>query len=105
MNPDSQDDRQTGAEHDRSARTDYLFIVRIWQEPSSLLPPGQWRGSVEHVPAQTAPGQPGSRPEHDPRPRRYFLTLAELSAFIDGQIGAQDRTNQEPPAANTSGRV
>lgn len=37
-------------------RHERTYLVRIWQEPSALLPPGEWRGSlrqlntsVEHV--------------------------------------------------------
>lgn len=27
-------------------RREFTFIVRIWQEPSALSPPGEWRGAL-----------------------------------------------------------
>jgi hypothetical protein len=52
-------------------RIQHLFIVRIWQEPSLSAPPGQWRGSAEHVPS----GQ-----------RFYFATIEELNNGILEQM-------------------
>jgi hypothetical protein len=54
-----------------SERPEHLFVVRLWQEPSLVTPPGQWRGSAEHVPS----GQRG-----------YFITLEELNQFILAQL-------------------
>ena len=54
-------------------RSQHLFVVRMWQEPSRAAPPGQWRGSVEHVPT----GQ-----------RICFAALGDLTGFIDQQIDA-----------------
>lgn len=56
---------------DRVQRLQHLFVVRIWQEPSSSAPPGQWRGSAEHVPT----GQ-----------RFYFANIEELNRCILGQM-------------------
>jgi hypothetical protein len=55
----------------KPARPQHLFIVRLWQEPSRAAPPGQWRGSVEHVPT----GE-----------RLYFCALADLDGFIARQM-------------------
>lgn len=52
-------------------RLQHLFVVRIWQEPSEAVPPGRWRGSVEHVPS----GQ-----------RRYFASLGDLNQFMTNQL-------------------
>jgi len=54
-----------------ASRSQHLFVVRLWQEPSQAAPPGQWRGSAEHVPSG----------EHI-----YFAALADLSGFISRQI-------------------
>jgi hypothetical protein len=56
---------------DTSGRPEHLFVVRVWQEPSVAAPPGQWRGSVEHVPS----GQ-----------RTYFVSLHELNEFMLRQL-------------------
>jgi len=48
-------------------RTRHTFVVRLWHEPSELAPPGQWRGSVDHL----ASGD-----------QRHFLTLRDLCDFI-----------------------
>jgi hypothetical protein len=53
-------------------RSQHLFIVRVWCEPSNEEPPGQWRGSVEHV----ASGQ-----------RIYFASMNDLTQFITSQTG------------------
>jgi hemoglobin-like flavoprotein len=51
-----------------TTRSQQLFIVRTWQEPTTVLSSEpQWRGSVEHVPS----GQ-----------RLYFSDLAQLNRFI-----------------------
>lgn len=47
-------------------RSQHLFLVRIWQEPSSSASVG-WRGLVEHVPSQQ---------------RMYFKSLRDLDDFI-----------------------
>jgi hypothetical protein len=52
-------------------RSQHLFIVRVWCEPSDQEPPGQWRGSVEHVPS----GQ-----------RIYFASMSDLTRFITSQM-------------------
>jgi hypothetical protein len=59
-----------------SSRTEHLFIVRVWQEPSQSAP-AHWRGSVEHVPS----GQ-----------RVYFESLNDLTDFIALRLngGAQE---------------
>jgi hypothetical protein len=54
-----------------TGRPEHLFVVRLWQEPSRAAPPGQWRGSAEHV----SSGQ-----------RDYFVTLEELNQFILAQL-------------------
>jgi hypothetical protein len=56
---------------DPMERLQHLFIVRIWQEPSVSAPPGQWRGSVEHIPSGD---------------RVYFASLEELNNSILGQM-------------------
>jgi hypothetical protein len=56
---------------EKTERPQHLFIVRMWLELCQATPPGQWRGSVEHVPS----GQ-----------RIYFATLGDLTGFIDRQI-------------------
>jgi hypothetical protein len=55
----------------RVDRLQHLFVVRMWQEPSEVAPPGQWRGSVEHVPS----GE-----------RLYFASIEDLNTFILGQM-------------------
>ncbi|MEJ5225342.1 MAG: hypothetical protein WHV44_12870 [Anaerolineales bacterium] len=30
-------------------RREKTYLVRIWQEPSTLLPPGEWRGSLRQL--------------------------------------------------------
>jgi hypothetical protein len=52
-----------------SERPEHLFVVRLWQEPSRVAPPGQWRGSVEHA-----------TPEGEQR--AYFVTLEEMNRFM-----------------------
>jgi hypothetical protein len=47
-------------------RPHHLFIVRLWRE-SGRTSPGQWRGSVEHVPSGR---------------RLYFVSLSDLADFI-----------------------
>jgi len=54
-----------------TGRIEHLFVVRLWQESSRVAPPGQWRGSVEHVPSGR---------------RIYFVALEELDAFILAQV-------------------
>lgn len=49
----------------------HLFVVRMWQEPSATEPPGQWRGSVQHVPS----GE-----------RAYFLHLTDMAEFMRSQL-------------------
>lgn len=56
---------------ERMERLQHMFIVRIWQEPSAAAPPGQWRGSVEHIPS----GQ-----------RFYFASIDELNHGILAQM-------------------
>ncbi len=66
-------------------RPQHLFIVRIWHEPGRAGP-GQWPGSVEHVPS----GQ-----------RLYFSSLADLTDFITLRLASapsperQDRASGE----------
>jgi hypothetical protein len=55
----------------RVDRLQHPFVVRIWQEPSASAPPGQWRGSVDHVPS----GE-----------RFYFACIEDLNNFILGQV-------------------
>lgn len=62
-------------------RSEHLFIVRVWQEPSHAAP-APWRGSVEHV----APGG---------GPKAYFVSLEELNRFLLERLGLGD---PEPPA-------
>ena len=62
-------------------RSEHLFVVRVWREPSQAAPPGQWRGAVEHV----STGQ-----------RIYFASLAELNQFMLVQM---DVAAMEPPPA------
>ena len=49
----------------------------MWQERSDAEPPGQWRGSVQHVPS----GE-----------RAYFMQLTDLNEFIRSQLA-----RPEPP--------
>ncbi len=51
---------------DAADRPHHLFIVRLWRE-SGRTSPGQWRGSVEHVPSGR---------------RLYFVSLSDLADFI-----------------------
>ena len=68
------------------ARVQHLFIVRVWQEPGSAATPSQWRGSIEHVPAND---------------RFYFAHLADLLDFITLRLGhAADERPTDPPAQN-----
>lgn len=53
-------------------RSQHLFVVRIWQEASSVAPIAQWRGSVEHV----TTGQ-----------RQFFADLHEIDRFIRQELG------------------
>jgi hypothetical protein len=53
-------------------RLRHLFLVRIWQEPSSGTST-EWRGLVEHVPSQQ---------------RMYFKSLRDLDDFILLRIGS-----------------
>ncbi|GAC1423213.1 MAG: hypothetical protein NVSMB5_16980 [Candidatus Velthaea sp.] len=52
--------------NDTIGRNEFLFVVRIWSEPSQAKSDG-WRGSVYDVPASQ---------------RLYFSTLADLHDFI-----------------------
>lgn len=61
-------------------RQQHLFIVRVWQEPSQLQPPGQWRGSVEHVPS----GQ-----------RLYFASMNDLTNFMTFQLNSDGESAGE----------
>ena len=64
----------------------FSFVVRIWYEGTgseSHVP--RWRGSIEHVGA----GQ-----------RRYFVSLDEISRYIEEHVGPLEghRLNPAPPA-------
>ncbi len=59
---------------EKSGRPRHLFVVRLWQEPSRAAPPGQWRGSVEHV--------------HSGE-RQYFSELSDLMGFMARQLDPQ----------------
>ncbi|MDQ1301462.1 MAG: hypothetical protein QG637_1384 [Chloroflexota bacterium] len=52
-------------------RREYLFVVRLWQERSDAEPPGQWRGSAQHVPS----GE-----------RAYFLHFTDMVEFMRSQL-------------------
>ena len=52
-------------------RAEHLFVVRMWQERSDGAPPGQWRGSVQHVPS----GE-----------RAYFMQFTDLNEFMRSQL-------------------
>lgn len=54
-------------------RTEHLFIVRVWQEPTQTAP-AHWRGSIEHIPSAQ---------------RVYFESLQDLADFIAMRLGAQ----------------
>jgi hypothetical protein len=58
----------------------HLFVVRVWHEPGGAGAPGQWRGTVEHVPS----GQ-----------RRYFIALDALAEFVASKL---DGSPPEPTA-------
>ncbi len=53
-----------------TTRAEYLFIVRMWQEPGQPVV-AHWRGYVEHVPS----GQ-----------RLYFTSLTDLNDFIGQRL-------------------
>ncbi len=65
-------------------RQQHLFIVRMWQEPSEAAPPGQWRGSVEHV----SSGQ-----------RFYFSALNDLTNFFDHHLHSSYQPSAEKLSA------
>jgi hypothetical protein len=44
-------------------RKEITYILRIWQEPSGLAPPGEWRGTLRSL---------------DGRPERLFKSAEEL---------------------------
>ncbi|MBX2997307.1 MAG: hypothetical protein KF893_02260 [Caldilineaceae bacterium] len=67
----------------RKERVQHLFIVRIWQEPSASAPPGQWRGSMEHIPS----GE-----------RFYFVSIEDLNNFILGQMNKAARGSFAHPS-------
>ncbi len=54
-----------------TTRTEHLFIVRMWQEPSQAARAAHWRGYIEHVPS----GQ-----------RLYFTSLTDLNDFIGQRL-------------------
>jgi hypothetical protein len=58
---------------DSAASQQHSFVVRLWYEPGGADAPGQWRGSVEHVPS----GQ-----------RRYFIALGDLTEFVASKLDA-----------------
>ncbi len=64
---------------DTNERSQHLFIVRMWQEPSSPKPPG-WRGSVEHVPSAQ---------------RLYFASLGDLNDFITLRLNSKQAAMAE----------
>lgn len=68
---------------DADRRTEYLFIVRIWQEPGTAESTGDegWRGSVQHVRS----GQ-----------RIIFRRLADLDDFIHTQVSRRSRPGRRP---------
>jgi hypothetical protein len=68
---------------DLSSAPQHLFVVRLWQEPSHAAPPGQWRGSVEHVPS---------------RERIYFVALVELDRFITSHTESRPGAPASPEA-------
>jgi len=54
-------------------RTEHLFIVRVWQEPTQIAP-AHWRGSIEHIPSAQ---------------RVYFESLQDLTDFIALRAGVK----------------
>jgi hypothetical protein len=64
-----------------SDRPHHLFIVRLWRE-SGHPSPGQWRGSVEHVPSGR---------------RLYFVSLSDLADFITLRLDADISRGVEGP--------
>ena len=58
---------------DSAADQQHSFVVRLWYESGGANAPGQWRGSVEHVPS----GQ-----------RRYFIELGDLTEFVASKLEA-----------------
>ncbi len=62
-----------------SERSQHLFLVRIWYEPSQATS-NSWRGSVEHVPS---------------RQQMYFTSLRDLDDFIRLRIGVVAPVDQK----------
>ena len=56
----------------------HLFTVRIWREELGAGR-AEWRGKVQHALSGEA---------------RYFREWAELIAFVRGQVGDADQTEQ-----------
>lgn len=52
----------------QGARTQHLFMVRLWQEADAVTATVQWRGSVKHVLTEQT---------------RYFTHLPDLLTFIN----------------------
>lgn len=50
-------------------RNEQVFMVRIWQEPSDMIPAGVWRGSVKHIPSDK---------------QTYFSSIEDLLRFLSG---------------------
>ena len=48
-------------------RREAAFIIRVWQEPSRLQPPGEWRGSLRPL---------------DGGPERLFKSAQELWDYL-----------------------
>lgn len=53
-------------------RNQQVFVVRAWQEVSTLMPVCQWRGCVEHLGTDQ---------------RRFFGDLQEIDRFVRGELG------------------
>ncbi len=63
-----------------SQRTQHLFVVRVWWEPSEATQAGVWRGQVEHAPS----GQ-----------RQYFTELEELLTLIGQRLTPDPLSDQD----------
>ncbi len=66
-------------------RTEHLFIVRVWQEPTQTAP-AHWRGSIEHVPSAQ---------------RVYFESLQDLSDFIALRVSPHEIQVSSTPIQRT----
>ncbi len=63
-------------------RFEFSYILRIWQEPSQMSPPGEWRGILCPL---------------DGRPEKFFKSAQELWELLinDPKLSQKDKQNDD----------